>query len=36
MREFDYYLEAWLFCERNNIPRENIFRKNWKTWIVEI
>ena len=36
MKEFEFFLEAWRFCEMNNIPKENIIRKNWKIWIVEI
>lgn len=35
MREFPFYLEAWCFCRTINLdPTERIFRKDWKTWVV--
>lgn len=34
MREFEFFLEAYQYCEMNNIPKENIIRKSWKVWTV--
>jgi hypothetical protein len=36
MKQFDFFLEAYQYCRSNNIPKENIIRKSWKIWIVEI
>lgn len=36
MKEFDFFLEAYHYCRKHDIPLESIVRKNWKTWIVEI
>jgi hypothetical protein len=36
MKEFEFLLEAYQYCRLNNIPKENIIRKAWKIWIVEI
>ena len=33
-REFFFYLDAWKFCTQNNLPIANIFRKDWKTWVI--
>ena len=36
MREFEFYLNAWVFCFRNQVPIDRITRKSWKTWEVEL
>jgi hypothetical protein len=36
MKEFEFYLDAYKFCLKYEIPKEFIMRKNWKTWTVEI
>jgi hypothetical protein len=36
MKEFEFLLEAYQYCRLNNIPKENIIRKAWKIWTVEI
>jgi len=36
MREFEFYLDAWLFCYKNQVPTNRISRKSWKTWGVEL
>ena len=35
MREFAFFLEAWYYCQRNKIPLEQIYRKDWKTWAIK-
>ena len=36
MKEFEFFLEAYQYCQVNNISKENIIRKSWKIWVVEI
>ena len=36
MKEFEFFLEAYQYCQVNNIPKEKIIRKSWKIWTVEI
>ena len=35
MKEFLFYLDAWVFCREHNIPIDRIKRRSWKTWEVE-
>jgi len=35
VKEFPFYLEAWLWCRENSIDINQISRYNWKTWIVK-
>lgn len=35
MTEFAFYLEAWLYCYKNNIDTKKIYRKDWKTWALK-
>lgn len=30
--EFFFYLDAWTYCWKHNIPTSQIQRKSWKIW----
>jgi hypothetical protein len=32
--EFAFYLDAWLYCVKNNIQLDAIRRRNWDIWEV--
>ena len=33
--EFPYYLDAWLYCYKNNINHvQSIQKKDFRTWLV--
>ncbi len=34
--DFKFYLEAWLWCRRNNVPKEVIQRKSLWSFVVEV
>lgn len=36
--EFDYYLDAWLWCRINGVKfnSNNIKKKDFKTWVLAI
>jgi len=36
MTEFYFYLDAWNYCQKNNISLNFISRRDWKTWQIEI
>lgn len=33
---FSFYLDAWAFCSRNELPITRIYRRDWRTWAVNI
>lgn len=33
--EFEFYLDAWKYCYKSNIPLSRISRKTWKIWFVD-
>lgn len=35
MREFPFYLEAWKFCVDNKIALTKIYKKDFRTWVVQ-
>lgn len=32
LTEFFFYLDAWTYCWKHNIPVQQIQRKSWKIW----
>lgn len=32
LTEFFFYLDAWTYCWKHNIPLQRIQRKSWKVW----
>jgi hypothetical protein len=36
IREFNFFLEAWVFCYNHNINWQKAIRKkDWNTWTVD-
>jgi hypothetical protein len=34
--EFAFYLDAWVYCFKNQISLTSIKRKSWEVWEVQI
>lgn len=34
--EFEYYLDAWHFCNENEIPFDRIVKQSFRVWCVLI
>lgn len=34
--QFPFYLEAWVYCRKNNLDQSKIRRKNWNLWEVDL
>lgn len=32
--EFEFYLDAWLYCRANNIPMTKVHKVSFKMWKV--
>lgn len=33
---FHFYLDAWIFCNHNDLQLTRIYRRDWRTWAVNI
>jgi len=36
LKEFEFYLNAWLYCKENSIPFDTIKKQSFKVWGVEV
>lgn len=34
-KDFFFLLDVWAFCRQNNVPFENVKRKDFKTWTLQ-
>ena len=35
MKEFGFYLDAWVYCHHHGINLNKIKRRDWRTWTVK-
>ena len=35
LKEFAFYLDAWMYCVKNNISQSKIVKKNFRLWNIE-
>ena len=33
---FDFYLDAWLFCQEHKLNLDRVYRDSWKHWAIEL
>lgn len=34
MKTFEFYLDAWNYCQQHSIPIERIVRKSFRSWTI--